>query len=73
MVKRVLLQHLSVVYSMARKKADILGLSIVHVSITHPNFLCDGEESDDFRRWVNLYRELVHTVCGGDIRILRIS
>lgn len=73
MVEQVFAQHLRLVYNMALTKAVNLGLTIVHVCITHPNFLCEDEEADDFRRWAVLCRRVVFMVCGEDKSISTIS
>lgn len=73
MILLVFIDHLRLLYRLACARAKALGVTIVHISMTHPNFLCDGEEPGDFRRWRELVLWTMRQVCGMSIRISTIS
>lgn len=73
MVEEVLVKHLKLVYSMATAKTGRLGLRIVHVVHSHPNFLCSNEEREDFTRFIKLYQKLLRRVCGKEMPTSTIS
>lgn len=46
-----------------------LNLVIAHIILTHPNFLCEREKKESFRRFKDHYRRLIRRVWEEDIKV----
>lgn len=64
-----LVEHFQLLREQVLEKAADLNLVIKHIILTHPNFLCEHEEKESFRRFKDHYRRLIRGVWGRDIEV----
>ena len=63
--------HFRLLWRMAQRQADKTedGLAIKQLVLTHPNYLCPKEASDDIEKYTTYYRNLIRPICGSGVQL----